>query len=510
MTSDNVAQAANMLQECIKKLNDNKEHYVLHPGKDFSRVRCVTFEDVIRFVLCLQGTAVYNEMIRFCQEGNIGEMTLSAMIQQRSKINSSAFRDLLNSFIAFLSIDSLPTYHGYQILACDGSDINRPEDQNDASFLPLDNHPKGGYNQTHLSVLYDVMHRFYLDAEVQPKKRMDERDALLKMLKRFSLTGKSILTLDRGYESYNVIETLNRKENMYYCIRVKNNGLRDITALPKEELDRDLQVVVTTTQKKEDIKYNRVIIHVDKRSKNGKKYSENTILSHWDYESPCPIRFRAVRFQLDSGEWETLITNLPRSEFSLLALKDLYHMRWEIETSFRDLKYTIGLVHLHSRKPDLIMQEIYASLLMFNFCNKIAAEAYEYSSVKAVEQKENSNSNSDTLNNTQQHVPICADKLEQEYVNIIPFKRLGFSAQGKEMDHDNSSGVPPLKRRKYEYVIRFTSCVLLCKSYLRKKLAFDGAFLRLVGKHIIAKRPGRSDSRHTKPKSFASFNYWIA
>ncbi|MFA9465922.1 MAG: transposase [Velocimicrobium sp.] len=46
----------------------------------------------------------------------------------------------------------------------------------------------------------------------------------------------------------------------------------------------------------------------------------------------------------------------------------LYKMRWGEETSFRKLKYTIGLVNFHSRKKDFIIQEIYARMILYNFC----------------------------------------------------------------------------------------------------------------------------------------------
>ena len=48
-------------------------------------------------------------------------------------------------------------------------------------------------------------------------------------------------------------------------------------------------------------------------------------------------------------------------------------MRWNIETSFRDLKYAIGLTHLHSKKDDLILQEIYAAIIMYNYCSRISS-----------------------------------------------------------------------------------------------------------------------------------------
>ena len=46
-------------------------------------------------------------------------------------------------------------------------------------------------------------------------------------------------------------------------------------------------------------------------------------------------------------------------------------MRWGIETSFRELKYSIGLTHFHSKKLDYIKQEIWARLILYNFCEAI-------------------------------------------------------------------------------------------------------------------------------------------
>ena len=46
-------------------------------------------------------------------------------------------------------------------------------------------------------------------------------------------------------------------------------------------------------------------------------------------------------------------------------------MRWGIETSFRELKYSVTLLHLHSKKADFIYQEVFAKLAMYNFCQMI-------------------------------------------------------------------------------------------------------------------------------------------
>ena len=83
------------------------------------------------------------------------------------------------------------------------------------------------------------------------------------------------------------------------------------------------------------------------------------------------MSFRIVRFPLSDTTYETIITNLDTDAFPLSEIKRLYAMRWGIETSFRDLKHTLGLLHLHAKKVEFILQEIFAKLTMYKFCELI-------------------------------------------------------------------------------------------------------------------------------------------
>ncbi len=74
---------------------------------------------------------------------------------------------------------------------------------------------------------------------------------------------------------------------------------------------------------------------------------------------------------ISDTQCETIITNLDAESFPLTEIKRLYVMRWEIETSFRDLKHTLGLLHLHAKKVEFVLQEIFAKLTMYNFCEII-------------------------------------------------------------------------------------------------------------------------------------------
>jgi len=83
------------------------------------------------------------------------------------------------------------------------------------------------------------------------------------------------------------------------------------------------------------------------------------------------LPLRVVRFKLPSGEYEALVTNLPVDDFSPDELKNLYFRRWGIETSFRHLKYTIGLSKFHAKKASFVTQEIWARLISYNFTTAV-------------------------------------------------------------------------------------------------------------------------------------------
>ena len=78
------------------------------------------------------------------------------------------------------------------------------------------------------------------------------------------------------------------------------------------------------------------------------------------------LTFRIIRFPVSESTYECIVTNLQGEEFSPEHIKELYNARWNVESSFRKLKYTIGLSNFHSYKPQYIEQEIWAKLIAYN------------------------------------------------------------------------------------------------------------------------------------------------
>lgn len=319
-----------------------------------------------RFLIAAEGGSLAKELHRAKIDA-----TPAAVTQRRAQIPPEVFREVFTRFNAS-SVYGRPLsgYKGYRVLAGDGTAINMARNPNAPSYV-CNNSAPDGYNQLHLNPLFDLYERAFFDAVIQPAPQKDEPGALVQMLQRNTFDRKTIIVLDRGYESYNVIAHLMNTPNVDFVIRVKQNhsAMREIARLPMVELDCDIGFTVSTTQTNEDKRNRHIYLPVPKKSKPG----STTRRARWDFPSPYPMRFRIVRFQLETGSFETLATSLPRS-FTIDDLKEIYGIRWRVEGCFRDTKYSVGLVNLHGKRDAFVEQEIYAAMIAFNFTSRVVNE----------------------------------------------------------------------------------------------------------------------------------------
>ena len=129
-----------------------------------------------------------------------------------------------------------------------------------------------------------------------------------------------------------------------------------------EEFDIDYEFIATKKQTKE-VKAHKEIY---------KFMSTTSIFDHFEEGNPFyPVKIRIIRIKIGEDNYESIITNLDRNEFPTEDIKFLYGVRWGIETSFRELKYAVGLNAFHAKNREYIKQEIYAKLLFYNFSEKI-------------------------------------------------------------------------------------------------------------------------------------------
>jgi len=351
----------------IAKMAESPKPFVNNPDKDFTRKRKLPFEDVLKIVVSMGGNSINKELLD-AYDYDAQTATSSAFIQQRDKIKPSAFEHLSREFTGALEKPGL--YKGHRLLAADGSDLHTPTNPNDAETYIQNRPPDRGHNIFHLNALYDLLNRIYVDASVKTIRETNERADLEELIGRSDIEDRVIITADRGYEGWNTFAHIEKK-GWNYVVRVKDinsNGILSKLQLPKNgEFDLTLRLLLTKKNTKEirdnpDV-YRRIPDHAtfDFLDKDNNQF--------------FPIVLRIARFKLPGGSYEAIITNLPEAGFATDEIKYIYSLRWGIETSFRKLKYTIGLNNFHSAKPDHIKQEIFARIIMYNFVEMVVSQA---------------------------------------------------------------------------------------------------------------------------------------
>ena len=356
----------NNLRSVIRDMAKHPEDFCRCPGKDFTRNRKLPFEKLLSLLIKMGGHSLRDEMLD-CLDFKESPASVSALVQQRSKLLPEALEYLFREFTNRCHNPKL--YKGYRLLAVDGSDLQFNANPNDPlSYFPGVNGQKP-YSFLHLNALYDLNSNLYLDAVVQKRRAANENAALISMVDHSEIHEPVILTADRGYESYNTLEHISHK-GWNYLIRLRESkGI--ISSLPLPEGDFDMPVQLYLTRKQ-----NKILKELQKQHPGKYRFLPTNVnfdYLPWGTDGFYPISFRIVRFKISDELTETLITNLDRATFPADDLKYLYHLRWGIETSFRQLKYTIGLSLFQSKKVEYITQEIFARLTMYNFCELITS-----------------------------------------------------------------------------------------------------------------------------------------
>ena len=351
----------------LKNMDKEKEKYVMDPSRDFTRKRSISLEDTIKCLITMSNRSLNSEMREYFLCKNRSSPTGSAFIQQRSKLKDNALQELF--YLLNQQIPCKKKFKGYRVFAVDGSTVNIPSlPGDDDSVVRTASNEKVVY-QYHINALYDLCEKIYPDYEIQSFADKNETAAFCQMIDRHQTQGKSIYIADRGYVSFNVLYHV-LKNKQYILLRAKElescaSMFRHFVFPNKEQFSLDITFNLTRSRKREYLNH----------PESYKCLRSDTVfdgIPKEDRDTILPLSFRLVKIKLSDNTYEYLITNLPKDEFEYTSLRNLYHMRWGIETSFRILKYTIGLNYFHSKKRKFILQEIQARFIAFNIAMMIA------------------------------------------------------------------------------------------------------------------------------------------
>lgn len=315
----------------INKVASEPHNYCTNPDTDFTRNRKLSMEKMLQGIIGMESKSLTNELL-----------------------------DLFDNDIP--------------VFAIDGSDIQIPTNPTDTESYIAGTNGHKGYNLLHINALYDLNKHIYSDVIIQKARERNEHKAFQELVDCSEIT-KALIIADRGYESFNSMAHIQEK-GWFFLIRVRdgNNGIKQGLDLPESDCF-DVNISLKLTRKKTNA--------VKELLKDKNHYRMVSSTQPFDFlplknKKAEPTRFyelnfRIVRFPISEDIYETVVTNLDEDRYPAIEIKKLYASRWGIETSFRDLKYTVGLLNFHSKKVMCILQEIYAHMIMYNFAEMITS-----------------------------------------------------------------------------------------------------------------------------------------
>ncbi|MBU3089820.1 transposase [Clostridium gasigenes] len=150
------------------------------------------------------------------------------------------------------------------------------------------------------------------------------------------------------------------------------------------------------------------------------------------------LKIRVLKFELNSGVIEILITNIFDEEFSVADFKELYFKRWGIEVKYNEIKNKLQIENFTGEIPIAIEQDFYATMYLANMvslakmdANEIIEEEYKNKGLK-YEYKVNTN--------------VLIGKLKDTLITMIsinnPWKR---SRMLKHIEEEIQRNVIPIR-----------------------------------------------------------------
>jgi len=257
-------------------------------------------------------------------------ITKQAFSKARQNISPDAFKYLfLMTSETAMESSEIKRFKGYRIFAIDGTELQIPKTEETVKYFTQD---RGSTSpRARASTLCDVLGGYIIHANIEDTT-VDERTLAMEHLdyfKTFCKT-KDIIIFDRGYPSRDLIRYLN-ENNMRYVIRMQKSFNKDIDNTDKP----DFHVLIADQ------------------------------------------KVRVIKFALDNGETEVLITNLSKKSFAHPEFKELYFLRWGIETKYNTLKNKLELETFSGKTVISILQDFYATMYLSNLVSAIKSESDE-------------------------------------------------------------------------------------------------------------------------------------
>lgn len=279
-------------------------------------------------------TGVYDFLEELGREGET--YTKQAFSKRRQEIKAEAILSLVQETAkTFYQKAPLKTYHGYHVMAIDGTRLNLP--CTDTLRKAFGEQTSQGAPQVQMlcSTVYDVLNDFAVDMYLG-KCKDSERNQATALLQRFHVVDPehTIILMDRGYPSAALLNLLDQL-HFKYLLRYS-----------------------------EEFLVNPAITGPD------------CLIEHRFSKSKIAMTLRTISVNIGNTT-EHLVTNLFASEWDVEMFRELYHKRWGVETGYNLLKNVLEIENFSGITETAVMQDCYATAFLYNLASAIALDYRE-------------------------------------------------------------------------------------------------------------------------------------
>ena len=309
----------------------------------------------------------------------LNPISKSAYSQSRYKIQSKLYQVLNNLFLSLVyevvissSVEantelSLKKWRGYFLEAIDGTSLVLPQTKELGDYFGL--HKSGTKKKTVTTCMakcllrVDLLNDYVLQSEVF-KTTASEINTCKTWL--WQLNCNSINIFDRGFGNAAMFTYMVQNNKPFVC-RLKvgfNKVVKDFVA--GNLTDTEVYFTIGKTET-----FVNQALSTEKDTDLETKLIPDTCIKKGE-----KVFLRLVKVILPSGEIEVLATNLmDKVVITVADLADLYRQRWGVETVIDSLKNQLLMMVFSGLKPEAILQDIYATIFVYNLRQMLINEA---------------------------------------------------------------------------------------------------------------------------------------
>ena len=292
----------------------------------FTRNRKMPFCDIIYFIMSCANRSLQTELDEYFHNKGCDAVSRQAFSKARENIKHEVFIDLNDAVVHKFETEDgeIETYHGYRLFGVDGSIIDLPNTEGlRERFGYSTGSPYVKLAKGLAMTAFDVLNKITVFAELF-RYEESERNKMFDISDGFKelYQDKLIWLLDRGYPSFALFSRF-EENSQNFVVRVSSTSLKEVN--DANEPDQ----VVTVTR------------------------------------NSTTLTLRVINVLLSSGEVEKLVTNLI-SNFTPDDFKELYAMRWGVETNYRFLKCKTLFEVFTDESETAILQDFHSSVLLMN------------------------------------------------------------------------------------------------------------------------------------------------